>query len=79
MADAERCLDRELQEALGAAVVARVGGELGDRRCRQLAEDADVTREEREQLVEAGPVNHSSAVPNEHVRALPRGKGRGRA
>jgi hypothetical protein len=58
VADAERRLDGALQEPLGAAVVARIRHELGQRCGRQLPEDADVAPQESEQLIKPRSVNH---------------------
>jgi hypothetical protein len=56
--DGKNSFDRQLQEALGAAVVARIGSEFLQRQGRERPQDAHVAREQGEQLIDPRAINH---------------------
>lgn len=58
MSDAQGGLDRQLEEALGAAEVAGVGLVVRQRDLGQVAQDSYVAGQRGEQLVYAVLVNH---------------------
>lgn len=60
VSDGQCGLDRELEESFPTAVVPRVVDVLVERNGGQLEQDAQAAPEQREELVDPRPVNHSA-------------------